>query len=162
MRLAQAACKTPAGKQTLVEFVTELLKNHAELHDGSTHLDDGDFDADGRPVPPGTADRQELARIAHRVAILQLAAAVIETAVAALSLITRCNTSIRNQPSSAMHHNLPTSRHYASLAVLLYNSSLRKTEDLQAFFCKDRRPGTPTESAPNAHAALLIERSHVL
>jgi hypothetical protein len=61
-----------------------------------------------------------------------------------------------------MHHNLPTSRHCASLTVLLSNSSLRKTEDLQAFFCQDRRPGTPAESAPNARSALLTERSHVL
>ena len=64
VRLAQADCKTPSDRLGLDEFVTDMLKNHEELDNGSMVLDNDDFDADGKPVATGTAGKQELARIA--------------------------------------------------------------------------------------------------
>ena len=81
MRLAQAACKTTAAKQALVGFVTELLKDHGPLAEGALRLDDDERDEDAELVLAGTADQQELARIAHLGAIVQLAGAVIDDGV---------------------------------------------------------------------------------
>ena len=78
VRLAQADCKTPSDRLGLDEFVTDMLKNHEELDNGSMVLDNDDFDTDGKPVATGTAGKQELARIAHLLVIVQLATVVID------------------------------------------------------------------------------------
>jgi hypothetical protein len=39
------------------------MKDQGALSDGSFHLDDDEFDEEGRAVLAGTADRRELARI---------------------------------------------------------------------------------------------------